>query len=244
MPLLATHLRFEGRINLQFQSSGPMKLLVAQIDHHLKLRAMAKAPPELGGSFAELLQGGVLALMLEPDNLPGGPQRQATQALVPIEGNSLAQALESYFSQSEQLPTLIRIGTGAGRLCGFMLQRLPPQNARAAPEDWERLQALAATLTSAELLREPAATLLERLFGGEDLRVFEPRAVAVSCRCSGAGIARLLLSLGRQEVDSILAEQGQVQVTCEFCGRQFEYSPLEAAELFAASASPPTALRH
>lgn len=244
MPLLATHLRFEGRINLQFQSSGPLKLLVAQIDHHLNLRAMAKAPAALGGSFAELLSGGVLALMLEPDNPPGGPQRQATQALVPIQGDSLAQALESYFEQSEQLPTLIRIGTAAGRLCGFILQRLPLQHAQAGQEDWERLLALAATLRGAELLREPGAVLLARVFGGEDLRVFEPREVAVSCRCSRAGIARLLLALGREEVDSILAEQGRVEVTCEFCGRRYEYRPAEAAELFAAAAGTPSQTRH
>ncbi|MBL6750900.1 MAG: Hsp33 family molecular chaperone HslO [Nevskia sp.] len=244
MPLLATHLRFEGRINLQFQSSGPLKLLVAQIDHHLSLRAMAKAPAALAGGFAELLAGGVLALMLEPNNVPGGPQRQATQALVPIQGDSLAQALEAYFEQSEQLPTVIRIGTGAGRLCGFILQRLPLQHAQASQEDWHRLQALAGTLHGAELLREPAQVLLARVFGGEALRVFEPREVAVSCRCSRAGISRLLLALGREEVDSILAEQGRVEVTCEFCGRRYEYRGAEATELFAAAGSTPPQTRH
>lgn len=245
MPLLATHLRFEGRINLQFQSSGPMKLLVAQVDHQLNLRAMAKAPPRLSGGFAELLEGGVLALMLEPHNRPGAPQRHASQALVPIEGDSLAQALESYFAQSEQLPTLIRIGAAAdGRLGGFMLQRLPLRDAQGGEEDWQRLLALAATLSGAELLHEPGHALLARLFGADELRVFAPRVVNLACRCSRAGIARLLLSLGRDEVESIVAEQGQVAVSCEFCGQEYIYSPAAAAGLFAAADRAPPATRH
>ena len=89
MPLLATHLGYEGRINLQFQGEDAVKMLVAQVDHHLEVRAMAKAPEELQGSFTGLLRGGVLALMLEPN----AEHRESTQASVPIEGTSLAQAL-------------------------------------------------------------------------------------------------------------------------------------------------------
>jgi molecular chaperone Hsp33 len=240
MPLLATHMHFEGRINLQFQGEGALKLLVAQVDHRLSVRAMAKAPAGLGGGFAELLQGGVLALMLEPK----GAGTQPSQALVPIEGNSLAQALESYFSQSEQLPTLIRLAAEGERLGGFMLQRLPLRDAKGSEQDWEHLAILAATLTPQELLQEEAPTLLRRLFHEEDLHLFEPRPVQVACRCSRAGISRLLLSLGREEADEILAEQGRIAVTCEFCGREYAFSRSEAAELFAAAGSVPSNTKH
>jgi molecular chaperone Hsp33 len=240
MPLLATHLSFEGRINLQFQGEGGLKLLVAQVDHHLSVRAMAKAPAELSGGFAELLQGGVLALMLEPR----GPKAQPSQALVPIEGDSLAQALESYFTQSEQLPTLIRLAAEGERLGGFMLQRLPLRDARGTEQDWEHLAILAATLTPQELLQVDAPTLLRRLFHEEDVRLFEPRPISVACRCSRAGISRLLLSLGKVEADTILAEQGRITVTCEFCGREYAFSKSEAAELFAAAGSVPSNTKH
>jgi molecular chaperone Hsp33 len=212
MPLLATHLRFEGRINLQFQGEGALKMLVAQVDHHLEVRAMAKVVGAAEAGFAGLLHGGVLALMLEPN----GEQRAASQATVPIEGESLAESLEGYFNQSEQLPTLIRLAADGERLRGFMLQRLPLEDARGNEEDWERLAILASTLGP----------------------------VQVSCRCARAGISRLLLSLGREECDSILAEQGRISVTCEFCGRDYAFSKEETAELFVAAGSVPSNTRH
>ena len=244
MPLLATHLRFEGRINLQFQGNGAIKLLVAQIDHLLQVRGMAKAPPGLTGSFASLLEGGVLALMLEPSDAAASGGRQPTQALVPIEGECLSQALEGYFQQSEQLPTVLRLAAAEGRLCGFMLQRLPIRDSRAAEDDWERLSLLASTLSAPELLSADAATLLPRLFGDEPLHVFAPRPVTIDCRCSRAGIARLLLSLGRDEADSILAEQGRVSVTCEFCGREHVFSAGDVVGLFIAAGGTPSSTRH
>jgi molecular chaperone Hsp33 len=240
MPLLATHMHFEGRINLQFQGDGGLKLLVAQVDHHLSVRAMAKAPENLRGGFAGLLAGGVLALMLEPN----GDKAQPSQALVPIEGDSLAQALETYFSQSEQLPTLVRLAADNDRLRGFLLQRLPLRDAKGGEQDWEHLAILAATLSREELLQADAPTLLHRLFHQEDLRLFEPRPVSVACRCSRAGISRLLLSLGQEEANAILAEQGRIAVTCEFCGREYAFSRSEAAELFAAAGSVPSSTKH
>lgn len=244
MPLLATHLSFEGRINLQFQGDGALKMLVAQVDHHLELRAMAKVSGEAEAGFADLLHGGVLALMLEPRNAQGGEQRNASQATVPIEGGSLAEALEGYFTQSEQLPTLIRLAADGERLRGFMLQRLPLEDATGTEEDWERLAIFAATLGEKELLEVDALTVLRRLFAEEELRAFAPRPVKVGCRCSRAGISRLLLSLGREECDSIIAEQGRIAVTCEFCGREYTFSKTEAGELFAAAGSIPSNTRH
>lgn len=240
MPLLATHLGYEGRINLQFQGEDAVKMLVAQVDHHLEVRAMAKAPEELQGSFTGLLRGGVLALMLEPN----AEHRESTQASVPIEGTSLAQALEAYFTQSEQLPTLIRLAADGDRLRGFLLQRMPLEDARGGEEDWEHVSILAATLKPEEMLQADLATLLGRLFAEEEVRVFEPRPVTVACRCSRAGISRLLLSLGREECDSILAEQGRIAVTCEFCGKEYAFTQFETAELFAAAGAVPSTTRH
>lgn len=257
MPLLATHLKFEGRINLQFQGDGGkglrsarrgdqvipphMSLLVAQIDHTLKVRAMAKAPPDLAGGFRDLLFGGLLALMLEPD--PDSP-RQPSQALVMIEGERLSDALEGYFNQSEQLPTLIRLAADGDRVAGFMLQRLPLEDAQGSQEDWEHLQVLASTLDAGELLGTEPATILRRLFGEAPIRLFEPRPVSVACRCSQASIENMLLSLGVDEVQTIVAEQGKVEITCEFCGRQYLFQPADVQALFSAAGARPTQTRH
>lgn len=249
MPLLATHLNFEGRINLQFQglpetrtiAKAKTQLLVAQVDNQLRVRAMAKAEADASGSFRELLEGGVLALMVEPS----GGTRSATQALVLIEGEQLSDSLEAYFDRSEQLPTLIRLAVRGDELAGFMLQRMPIESAKGTDDDWDHLRILAATLTRDELLDTDADALLMRLFAdAPPLRRFEPRAVQVQCNCDHAGISRLLISLGREEVDSIIAEQGKVSVTCEFCSREYTFSAVETAELFSAAASQPSGTRH
>jgi molecular chaperone Hsp33 len=249
MPLLATHSRFLGRINLQFQSEQAIKLLVAQVVQAegapLTVRAMAKlakaaTAESLDRPYAELLGSGILALMLEPAD-EAQPSRQA---MVPIDGHSLAESLEGYFDQSEQLPTLVRLAASRDRVVGFMLQRLPLEHTKATEDYWDHLRILAGTLLSDELLATPPDTLMRRLFADEAWHFQTPHAVQVSCRCSREGISLLLISLGREEVDTIVAEQGKVEVTCEFCGKAYHYTRSDAASLFAALGSEPSPLKH
>lgn len=241
MPLFATHMNIEGRINLQFQGPGSTQMLVAQIDHALRVRAMAKCSPEASGDFYELLQGGILALMIDPLD----SNRPSSQASVPILGEHLQDALETYFYQSEQLPTLIRLAVRGDQLAGFMLQRMPLESSDGRHEDWEHLRILAGTVTADELLDVAPERLLARLFAdAPPLRRFADRPVQVACNCSRAGIAQLMLSLGREEVDSILAEQSRVSVICEFCGREHVFLPGDVTELFAAAMGEPSATRH
>lgn len=244
MPLLATHSRFEGRINLQFQGERAIKLLVAQIVERegapLTVRAMAKAAPKVEGSYAELLSDGILALMLEPAD----EDQPSRQAMVPIDGHSLSESLEGYFAQSEQLPTLIRLGATGDRMVGFMLQRLPLEHTKATEEAWEHLAILAGTLNADELLAADPETIMRRLFADEHWYLQEARPINVACRCSREGISLLLLSLGREEVDKIVAEQGKVEVICEFCGKDYQYSRSDAVTLFVAEGSEQSVLKH
>lgn len=249
MPLLATHLNFEGRINLQFQglpatrtiAAAKTQLLVAQIDHRLRVRAMAKAPADLEGSFRELLEGGVLALMVEPT----AGKRAPTQAVVLIEGERLQDSLEAYFARSEQLPTLIRLAVHGDELAGFLLQRMPVESATGNEDDWQHLRVLAHTLTDDELLHADADRLLMNLFAdAPPLRRFDPREVHVECNCDHAGISRLLIALGRDEVDAIVADQQRVSITCEFCGREYVFTPQEAVNLFSVAGAAPSGTRH
>ena len=225
-PMLASNLKFEGRINLQFQGGDRIQLLVAQVDHQLRVRAMAKAGPEIDGSFKDLLQGGLLAWLLEPRH------GQPYQAFVEISGDSLAASLEGYFAQSEQLPTRLLLASGATSLAGLLLQRVPGADGDDADGYWQHLCALFGTLKAEELLAADSDTVLRRLFHQEPLRRHGPREVQLSCTCSRASISQMLLSLGRDEIEPIFEERDHVEVTCEFCGREYRYVRSEVQELF------------
>lgn len=228
-PLLASHAKFEGRVNLQFQGQRAISLLVTQIDSQLNLRGMAKAPADASGDFQTLMGRGTLALILEPKS---GSQNY--QALVEILGDSLAESLEIYFQQSEQLPTLLRLAASDTRLCGILLQRLPLGEVGSDEAHWQHLKTLFSTLGENELASVDGLTVLRRLFHAEDLRVFEPRSITLACHCSHASISAMLLALGEGELAPVLQEFGKVEVTCEFCGRNHSYDTVQMRELFAA----------
>jgi molecular chaperone Hsp33 len=244
--LLAAQTAFAGRLSLQFQRGrGAVKLLVAQSDELLNVRGMAKADAGASGSLDDLMQGGVLGLTIE-----GGRGGQDYQALVEARGPSLAAALEGYFRQSEQLPTRLCLAGTAERLVGLLIQRLPARDpgSRSGTEDdasWDHLQALFNTLSPGELGAGEPRELMLQLFPDEDVRVFRPKPVQLVCRCSHASISAMLVSLGRQELEQILAERGVVEVTCEFCGKVYRYTPVEMQDLFAAiEAQADAATRH
>lgn len=228
--LLAAQTAFDGRLSLQFQRGlGALKLLVAQADPKLNVRGMAKADSAAAGPLDQLMTGGVLALLIE--RARGG---QSYQALVEIRGATLAAALEEYFHQSEQLATRLCLWAGTDRLRGLLIQRLPARQSDADDDHWQHLEALFATLSPEELGAMPPRELLLKLFPEEDIRAFEPKPVQLVCRCSHASISAMLVSLGRAELEGLLRERGEVEVTCEFCGKVYRYTPADMQELFAA----------
>jgi molecular chaperone Hsp33 len=229
--LLAAQTAFKGRLSLQFQHGhGPLKLLVAQSDPGLNVRGMAKADTGASGLLDQLMNGGVLGLVVE--NARGGHNYQA---LVQAHGDTLAAALERYFLQSEQLATRLCFAGGADRLRGLLIQRLPARDDEDDAAHWQHLQSLFGTLSPDELAGTPTDELMLRLFPGEDIRVFRPRPVALVCRCSHASISAMLVSLGRKELESLVLERGEVEVTCEFCGKAYRYSAAEMQRLFEAT---------
>jgi molecular chaperone Hsp33 len=228
--LLAQQTTFDGRLSLQFQrGSGAVKLLVAQADDKLNIRGMAKADAAAAGALDDLMAGGVLGLTIE-----GAPGGRDYQALVEIRGATLASALEGYFRQSEQLPTRLCLAGTPERLSGILIQRLPARTTEEDDAHWDHLQALFATLSADELARGAPGELMLKVFPGEEIRVFRPKPVSLVCRCSHASISAMLISLGRQELEDLLKERGEVEVTCEFCGKVYRYSPTDMRGLFAA----------
>lgn len=251
--LLASTLKFEGLLTLQMQGPGPMHLLVSQATHRMAIRAVARWQGELpphGDLQALAGDGGHVTVTIE-----NSERTSRYQGVVPLTGEGLAGCLQHYFERSEQLPTRLWLAATPERAAGLLLQRLPTGasasaeqdelQAAEADEDWNRVLHLAATLTPVELAQLPGSDLLRRLFHEEDVRVFDPGPVYFQCTCSKERVVGILRSLGQPEVQSVLDEQGVVEVRCEFCNRAYRFDAVDVAGLFARdpASGPPPALQ-
>lgn len=235
--LLTAGIKFEGRLNLQVEGDGPLRLLLAQCDHHLHLRATARYDQDLPAEQLDFGDNGRLLLALEGQK-PG----ERYQGVVPLAGDDLAGAIEHYFTQSEQLPARLLLAGDAHAVVGLLLQRMPGDS---PDEDaWNRCNHLLDTLSPAELLQWPVETLLRRVFAEETIRLFDPTPVSFRCRCSREGVATMLRQLGEAELQDILREQGGVTVTCEFCGRDYGFDAVDVGQLLVAATPPSSGLTH
>ena len=227
--LLGANQKGAGRVTLQVQGTGPVKLLVADCTAELQIRGMAsyeKAEP-LEGSERSLLGDGRLAVTLE--DMKSG---QFYQSLVPLEGETMEQIFEHYLSQSEQTEAFLRLRADSGALCGLLLEKLPHADARD-PDGWNRVTHLASTLTLEETRDAQPYDLLTRVFPEELMRVFRLYAVEYHCPYDEAKVKEMLLGLGREEVEAILAEQGEVVIRNEMCNHEYRFDARAIAELFA-----------
>ncbi len=224
--LLSATLKFEGSITLQIQGTGPVHLLVVQCTNGLNLRGLAHWSGEvLPASFRELVGDGRLAMTIEQTN-----KTERYQSIVPLEGTTLAASLESYFDRSEQLATRLWLTAGDGCAAGMLLQMLPGQE--GDDDAWQHVTILSDTLKQTELAELPAQELLHRLYNEDDVRLFDGAPVAFRCRCSRDRIEGTLRGLGQVEVQSIIAEHGNVGVDCEFCGKHYGFDAVDVESLF------------
>jgi molecular chaperone Hsp33 len=220
--LLSTTIKFEGRLVLQAKSEGEIPLLMAECSNDLTVRAIARgADSATSTEFTELLNGGHLAITIEPR------QGQRYQGIVPLDGGNLAACIESYFENSEQLATRLWLACDGAVAAGLLLQQLPEQLVREAPlreEQWTQACTLAETVQSAEVLGLEQTTLLYRLFHEIEVRLFEGHRVQFSCSCSRERCYNALLSIGPAELLKLLEEeQGEVTMDCEFCNAQYRF---------------------
>ena len=235
--LLAATLKFQGTLTLQIRGDGPLSLLITQCTHEQQLRGVAElredavAPED--ADLPTLVGAGQLVVTV--DSQGGAP---AWQGIVPLTGATLADCLQGYFETSEQLPTRLVLAADAHRVSGLLLQKLPAPAAAGEGEEgrlqdlWDEVVLLLGTLSGRELLDSEATVLLQRLFAEHDLRLFDAEPVRFQCRCSPERVAGLLQSLGKDEIRSLLAEEGVVRVTCEFCHRPYRYDAIDVAQLF------------
>jgi molecular chaperone Hsp33 len=228
--LLGANQKGVSRVTLQVQGSGPVGLLVADCTSDLRIRGMAQydAARAAGLAGRSLLGDGRLALTFE-DTQSG----QLYQSLVPLEGATLEEIFALYLSQSEQLPAFLRLRADRGALCGLLLERLPDAD-RRDPDGWNRVTQFAATLALDETRDAQPYDLLTRLFPEELLRVFPLYPVEYRCAYDPEKVKDMLRGLGRPEVDSILAEQGQIVIRNEMCNHEYRFDRQAVEALFAA----------
>jgi molecular chaperone Hsp33 len=240
--LMAGALKFEGRLSLQIEGPGPVRLMLAQCTHRHAIRGVARhdALPAHALTAEGLFGDGQLAVTIEQD---AGGERY--QGVVPLATERLAACLEQYFERSEQLPSRLLLAAGPDRASGLLLQRVAMGEAgseaeRAEADDaWRRLGLLAATVSPKELADLPCRELLRRLFPEDDIRLFEGAPVFFQCTCSRERVAGILQALGGPEVYALLEERGDVEVRCEFCNRAWRFDSVDVAGLFSPGSTQP-----
>ena len=226
--LLGANQKGSGRITLQVQGSGPVRLLVSDCTADLQIRGMAQYEALEKESVSEknLLGDGKLSVTLE--DLTSG---QFYQSLVPLDGDTLEAIFEHYLAQSEQLRSYLRLQADGGALCGLLLEKLPGADARD-PDGWDRVTHLASTLRLDETRDAQPYDLLTRVFPEELMRVFRLYPVEYHCPYDEDKVKDLLRGLGREEVESILAEQGEVVIRNEMCNHEYRFDARAIAEMF------------
>lgn len=227
--LLTATLKFDGDITVQLQGDGPMSLAVINGNNNQQMRGVARFKGEIpaDANLKTLVGNGYLVITITP------AQGERYQGVVGLEGDTLAACLEDYFLRSEQLPTRLFIRTGevegkpaAG---GMLLQVLPAQDAQA--NDFNHLAALTETIKAEELLTLPANDVLWRLYHEEEVTLYDPQAVEFKCTCSRERCADALRTLPDEEVNSILAEEGEIDMNCDYCGNHYVFNSMDIAEI-------------
>ena len=224
--MLGANQKDVGRITLQVQGSGPVKLLVADCTPDLKIRGMAHHEGDAPMANPAIGEG---RLALTFENTSNG---QIYQSLVPLEGDSMAEIFQNYLQRSEQRVSFLRLLADGDAICGMLLEKLPGADARDA-DGWNRVMHLAATLGLAETVNIQPYDLLVKLFPEELLRVFRIDPVEYHCPFNVESVERVLRGLGRDEVESILAERGEVVIRNEMCNHEYRFDRDAVETLFA-----------
>jgi molecular chaperone Hsp33 len=258
--LMQSNIKFNGALILQVYGDGPVRLAVAEVQSDLRLRATATVQGEVpSAARLETLVNahgkGRCAVTLDPqDRLPGQQPYQGVVPLTDADGHrspSLAEALQHYMRQSEQLETTLVLAADDKVAAGLLIQRLPVQGMAnlagqnpAEAEQYEaeqyehynRIATLAASLKREELLTLDVETILRRLFWEEKLQRFEPHAGETAprfaCTCSRERVGNMIRGLGEVEARDILAERGVVLVDCDFCGASYRFDEIDVTQLF------------
>ncbi|MEM9169563.1 MAG: Hsp33 family molecular chaperone [Pseudomonadota bacterium] len=244
--MMGSSLKFDGRLVLQAQGDGALRMLISDYASDGALRATASVPDDFDAAAGR----GLAALVGEKGHVAvtvdQGPEMDRYQGVAPLEGASFARVAVNYFAQSEQIPTAVRLAVGkiarAGapdrwRAGGIIAQFVPGEGGarergeaalmEASDRDaWERAAAFLETTRDDELIDPNVApeTLLYRLYHEDGVRVFPAQPVRAACGCNADKIAAVLSRYPQDDLEDML-EDGVIRVTCEFCRTEYRFGP-------------------
>lgn len=228
--LLTATLKFEGDISVQLQGDGPLAYAVVNGNNRLQLRGLARLQGEISApDLPSLVGNGRMVITINPE------KGERYQGIVALEGETLAQCLEAYFKQSEQLDTRMwfasDLSADNNTAAGLFLQVLPVDKGQSAI-DFQHLTALSNTVKAEELLTLDATTLLTRLYHEDNPKLFPPQSVSFKCGCSREKTALALKQIDKSELMTQIAEQQHINVDCQFCNKQYRFNADEIEQLF------------
>ncbi len=226
--LLASSIKFEGTLSLQFQGDARLSLLLVQCDNELNVRAFTKYTEALEIiDYAKAFLEGTMVFTINQYQ-----QTQTYQSIVPIQATSMSENLMNYFAQSEQITTRVWLAVGEQKAAGMLLQLLPGQDTTQREQFWEYAVQLGQTVSEQELLNLDTPTLLYRLYNETDIRLFEPRQTRFKCHCTPEKMKQVLTVLGEEEAKELLQEQQTIDITCDFCNQQYHFDAIDVTMMF------------
>lgn len=269
--LLASIVKVKGTLTVQATGDGPLAAVMAECRDRSQLRGIARIRDEAAFTTDRVANGGpanggpakggpaeggptegttalgkgLITITIRPEF--GDRAGEAYQGIVPMDGSSLAEALEGYFVQSEQIPTRLWLAADAGRAAGMLIQALPQELARfdhaehQREEDFGRISLLAGTVSASELKDLPGQQLLSRLFFEETLSLQRAEHLEFSCSCSHERTREALRAMPLDELEQIIEEDGDIRMTCQFCHAEYRFDGIDVAAVHAqASAQGPS----
>ena len=235
--LLMATLKFKGQLIAQIQGDGPVSLLVVEGTSEKTLRATATLKDGVESLSDDSLQGlfgdARLVITLEPE------KGERYQGIVALSGDNLASALTDYLLRSEQLDTDIWLVADEKCAAGLLIQKLPETEKTKSNiielsdiDGWNRIQQISSTIKDEELLELGAEEIIHRLYHEEDIRIFDAETISFRCQCSRERVEKMLVSLGVDEVKSMIEELKIIKVACEFCNHNYIFDSVDAEQLF------------
>lgn len=225
--LLTATLKFSGDISIQLQGDGPVSLAVINGNNLQQLRGVSRWTGNIANDtpIQTLFGKGHMVITLTPDD------GERYQGVVALDKETLAECLETYFEQSEQLPTKIKLFANTQQAAGMFLQVLPTDGDHN--EEFEHLSVLTETVKQDELFALEAEEVLHRLYHEEEVLLFDPVAITFSCTCSKERSAQAIRTVAKAEIDSIIAEQGKIEMGCEYCNSKYIFDTIDVEAIFA-----------
>ncbi|MDX1432993.1 MAG: Hsp33 family molecular chaperone HslO [Gammaproteobacteria bacterium] len=246
--LLSATLKFRGSLTIQARGDGDLRMLVAEAGAGGTLRGLARWRGRIPqGNLPELLGNGRLAITIDP-----GEGRDRYQGIVELGQGGLAEALHHYFAHSEQIPTRLLLAVDENRVAGLLLQKVATAGeedddadlAEPARAAWRDSISRARAMDAGALLELGVGELLSRLHGDRPVHLYRGQGWRFHCGCTRESVEAVLRAIGKRELDALLAELGEVSVSCEFCDAEFRFDPVDVGRVLAGAGPPEPDIRH